>query len=471
MFLCCGRRGATSKDQGQLPPPDNGSRADSATGVIGSAPAPQRAEMDYERARREARETEEKREEYKEGDRDGAVEASNKSLFLTPTLEASAHMEGEDDWAQDLMDSVSKAASTYTAFQSRPCTPAVFVDEYKQDVTPKSPAKEAAEDEKPHNSLYISADMASTFMDYESFNAPAIPAQPKLEARRSDVSTIPDKAMEGLSDRRNCDTSLYITPSAASAFINYDSCLGSGAPPTPAASISDCPDSQHQYVLPPLERTLSPPVSFNFSNYDDCITARRASSISTMSSIASEAATAALDRKALAGNRMSVMSTYSVGSAYSESSSYSTRPSTPAVISTRGVSMRLSMLRMPTRRFSVSSAASEMHDQEKLETILVPITAQLLPKLDKLLSNTSILSNYSRWESAMGLRRDARAFVASGADEYLCEETGHVRDVAGLKKAIDSYVARGSAIQLDGDVDDNRRNSWQIGDRTSALFV
>lgn len=503
MFLCCGRRGTPAKGQNSPQQIDDDDEPNQELVTAGNAPAripavesappaPLRVEMDYVRARRDSEDKMERDREHR------------KSLYLTQTMEKTLE-DDDNDWARDLMDSVSKAASTYTGLQSRSATPEVEEEmekevevkkaeapeaksEAKPEAKPEAPAEEEKKevvelDIKRHTSLYISAEIAASYMDYESFAAPPMPTLMPVKVEESVVQepfddihyeSEPEPEQEKTDEEQagvRRHTSLYISATAAAAYINYDSCLNLGiapvAPPTPAASISDCETSRPQFLPLGLISSPSPAPSI------------KRSTITDISDIAAAAAAVATVRQALAGSRLSGASTYSVQSEYSVSSSYSTRSSSSGPPPIK----RVSMLRIPVRRLSDSSSMDNETYEEKLAAILVPLTSQLLPKLDKLLSNTSILSNYGQWESAMSLRRDAREFVANGADDYLCEHTGAVENSEKLKNIVDSYMSRGRAVDAQGaadesvdfsdneDDDESARNFWTTGGRSSAMLI
>ena len=52
----------------------------------------------------------------------------------------------------------------------------------------------------------------------------------------------------------------------------------------------------------------------------------------------------------------------------------------------------------------------------------------------------------------MSLRREVRAFIASGVDDFI-DPTGDIDNSAGLQKAVDAYVARGKGV-IDSAADD-----------------
>jgi len=387
----------------------------------------------------------------------------------------------EDDWARVVMESVSRAGSTYEGEKSRPVTPAVVVvdpEEKEEVAVPAAKAEslppqvqeeemeeedvEGKEDEKEapvvdeHNLLYISADAAASFMNYEAVQAPPTPLSslPPTDDKQDeepvqevieDASELDKQLLRASIDSNQPHTSLYIPAEAAATFINYDAAL---APPTPAASISDAGDTPKRgSLITPPPRSPSPAPSFALS--ERILNDKRASTISVVSTIAAAAASAALDRYALASKRQSMLSTYSYTSYYS-------RPSSPAPPTNH----RLSQLRgsTPTPRSGSPTTTCRFSDasgpstEVQLLPYMTPLTSQLLPRLDKLLSTTSILSHYSRWESAMSLRREVRAFIASGVDDFL-DPAGDIDNAAGLQKAVDAFVARGKGV-IDAAADD-----------------
>jgi hypothetical protein len=255
----------------------------------------------------------------------------------------------------------------------------------------------------------------------------------------------------------NRQTSMYIGADVAATFMDFNAALNASlAPPTPAMSDVDENDKRDSLSAISIRdslpvRSVSPAPSYLSERI---LNDKRSSTISIVSTIASHAASAAQERHALATKRTSTLS------AYSFTSIYSTRPNSPCPPQNH----RLSILRgtptprsgTPTSmhsdtsdsttssgsRLSDASNASEPSSEAQLLPYLAPLTAQLLPKLDKLLSTTSILSHYSRWEQAMSLRREVRAFIASGVDDFL-DSDGDIENPHGLQKAVDAFLARG----------------------------
>ncbi|TGZ82310.1 hypothetical protein EX30DRAFT_388630 [Ascodesmis nigricans] len=83
-----------------------------------------------------------------------------------------------------------------------------------------------------------------------------------------------------------------------------------------------------------------------------------------------------------------------------------------------------------------------------LEEHVQPLKTILLPALDALLANTSILESYSVWEKAMGLRREVRAFLASGLEEWVVVVEGEVVGVKeGVQKVVGAFVERGDEVR------------------------
>lgn len=89
-------------------------------------------------------------------------------------------------------------------------------------------------------------------------------------------------------------------------------------------------------------------------------------------------------------------------------------------------------------------------DHPVVAPFVAPLISDLLPALDLQLSKTSILSQYTVWEAAMSLRREVRAFLASGVEEHLLiGDDGGVADVneEKIKKVIDGFLQRGRKVQ------------------------
>jgi hypothetical protein len=400
----------------------------------------------------------------------------------SPRLQENKEGGSEDDWARTVMESVSRAGSTYEGDKSRPVTPSIMLDGAEIDddddesvraaspppraqtpvkEEPKvverqpSPEPDYEQQSEKAESLYITPDAAAAFFNYsrESLPVHSMPVEEPAEEPEAEEPEpeIQRKSIEVRKQEEPDHTSLYITPDVAAAFINFDNSL---APPTPAASFTEDSEDKHttRTSLPYPARCPSPAPSIGFSEYEtDALHTKRFSTLSTISAIAASAAAAAIERQSIASNRMSGLSTYST------TSYYSTRPSSPAP----PMNHRLSQLRgattspPPMSRLSVFSTEEDIKKSSEAHLLpyLSPLTSQLLPKLDKILSTTSILSAYARWETAMSLRRDIRAFVESGVDDYLGED-GEIENEAGLKKAIDLFVARGRRVQDAEDEDD-----------------
>lgn len=455
--------------------------------------------MDYARARREAeerelervrseisglstvREEQQARESMKQQPLRVSLTSVGSEGFLglplspgapqSPRLQDARQGEGEDDWARHVMESVSRAGSTYEGDKSRPVTPSIMLDgaeideeEHIRAASPvpraQTPVKEPkADTQEPEpemekekaESLYITPDAAAAFINYHHEPVP-VPPIPTVEPEE-DEEEEPQQPEEPAEPKRESmpahkheedHTSLYITPDHAAAFINFDAAL---APPTPAASFSgdEAEKTAIRTSLTHPARCPSPAPSIAISEYEtDALNTKRLSTLSTISTIAASAAAAAIERHSIAGKRMSGLSTYSTASYYS------TRPSSPAP----PINNRLSQLRgtmtspAPPSRLSIFSTEESVKESNEAHLLpyLSPLTSQLLPKLDKMLSTTSILSAYSRWETAMSLRREVRAFIASGVDDYL-DEDGQVEEEAGLKKAVDGFLVRGRRVQ------------------------
>jgi len=325
-------------------------------------------------------------------------------------------------------------------------------------------------------SIYITSEAAATFINYNFETLPPVPSilekepeqeeedeEEQEEEKVVETQPEPERALTPNPPKtpvQDEHTSLYITPDAAASFINFDASL---APPTPAASFSGDANEAPRHISAPV-RCPSPAPSFAISEYEsDIRNSKRASTLSTISTIAQAAASAAIERHSIASKRMSSLSTYSTASFYS------TRPSSPAPPTNN----RLSLLRGASPTYSSRPNTAKTNASKKSNAHLLPhlspLTGQLLPCLDKLLSTTSILSAYTRWETAMGLRREVRAFVASGVDEFL-DEDGDIENEAGLRKAVDAFLARGQRVQdaavSDGDdsTNDPRASGKLFGD-------
>lgn len=398
--------------------------------ALAPSPAPQREEMDYARSRRSAEDRERRDAEMREQERKRSeISAMDGPSPLTLSISATTlKPEGgylsqnsprieekvevvEDDWAKDLIESVSRAGSTHEGDKSRPVSPTPRVEVSQPQVV--------------------------------------VVVQPKEEEERS---------------------SQYISAVSAASFMDFDASLLPHAPPTPAQSVNGTPASSNVAQMGSA-RCPSPAPSVSISLHEAAkdqeaiYASRRNSAISIISTIAAAAATCALKRHASAASHRRNKSNLSAHSF--ASTLYSTRPNSPNPPTNNRLStlrgMRMSMessrpsldLSRPSMDSSVESSVRDSFEttstieakgEDLLEPMLMPLTANLLPSLDRLLSTTSILSNYSRWESAMGLRREVRAFVASGVDDFLDEETGFVLKVAPLKRSVESFVARGRVI-------------------------
>ncbi|KAI5782591.1 hypothetical protein EDC01DRAFT_780333 [Geopyxis carbonaria] len=89
-------------------------------------------------------------------------------------------------------------------------------------------------------------------------------------------------------------------------------------------------------------------------------------------------------------------------------------------------------------------------DHPGLTEHLQPLVDIVLPVLDGILANTSVLSQYALWESTMTLRREIRAFIASGVEDYLCvNDAGEIEMVSEdiMAKHVRAFVERGDKIK------------------------
>ena len=293
MFFCCGgsKKAAEPKVPADLPAQTERrlsatstirqqNAAPPATTVEASQPPPVMESMDYSRARREAeeRELERVRSEISgsphEEPRTHQLRISvgsgggNDTGFLSPSvtsprLETSNAMsEQEDDWARAILDSVSRAGSTYGGDKSRPVTPSIHISEPEEiGLPPPSPTRDEPQSPKlpqpqpqqeilhqqeeeedddddskfeDHTSLYLTHDAAAAFMNYNHEEEEPVPAVPKPAPEFVQLVEEP-KAVEELKPEpkgpvlaavpQDEHTSLYITADAASSFINFDASL------------------------------------------------------------------------------------------------------------------------------------------------------------------------------------------------------------------------------------------------------
>lgn len=210
---------------------------------------------------------------------------------------------------------------------------------------------------------------------------------------------------------------------------------------------------------------------------------KRASQISTYSSIiAPAAAQAALTRQLSTrstASRPGHGKNASIGSFISILNPSFSRPTTPAKPANR-LSMEGTPGPAKSRPFSALSIAESAYtesiyssrcstpdagfkvtlpvpksnialDEHKLVAPHVDcLKTSLLPQLDALLANTSILAHYSIWEKAMSLRREVRAFLAVGIEEcVMLDGEGEVDEVKmdKLGREVKGFTERGEDVR------------------------